>query len=234
MFHNTGGYHGSITLWLFRQLVHLQQIHKLLDRPNMICESGFQVRRMFVGRGGKRDTGAAPDIVVPLAVTLAASGPGRERCSLAVENFCPMGPRSTSSPKRRFRLPKRRARPAKRRETTARLLLRRVLGMALLAALGWFGWLTVEINAVAGKDEARPADAIAVFGAAEYGGRPLPVLHARLDHAVELYREQMAPLVITLGGGSDRTRGRPRAAWGAITCWRTAFRMTGSWRRPTR
>ena len=91
-----------------------------------------------------------------------------------------MGPTSTSSPKRRFRLPKRRARPAKRRETTARLLLRRVLGMALLAALGWFGWLTVEINAVAGRDEARPADAIAVFGAAEYGGRPSPVLHARL------------------------------------------------------
>jgi uncharacterized SAM-binding protein YcdF (DUF218 family) len=73
--------------------------------------------------------------------------------------------------------------------------------------VGWAGWLYYEINAVAGRDEARPADAIAVFGAAEYLGRPSPVLHARLDHAVELYREGIAPLVITLGGGSDRDAG---------------------------
>jgi len=81
------------------------------------------------------------------------------------------------------------------------------IGTALVAALGWFGWLYIQINAVAAHDEARPADAIAVFGAAEYLGRPSPVLHARLDHAVELYREEIAPLVITLGGGSDRDSG---------------------------
>ena len=80
-------------------------------------------------------------------------------------------------------------------------MLRRLLGVVLLMAVGWFGWLYFEINVVAAQDEARPADAIAVFGAAEYLGRPSPVLHARLDHAVELYREQIAPLVITLGGG---------------------------------
>jgi uncharacterized SAM-binding protein YcdF (DUF218 family) len=95
----------------------------------------------------------------------------------------------------------------KRRESTARLLLRRVLGLALLGSLGWFAWLYFQIDAVASEDDARPADAIAVFGAAEYGGRPSPVLHARLDHAVELYREHIAPLVITLGGGSDRDSG---------------------------
>ena len=89
-----------------------------------------------------------------------------------------------------------------RRESTRRMLLRWLLGLLLLAALGWFGWLYFQINAVAGQDEARPADAIAVFGAAEYLGRPSPVLHARLDHAVDLYREEMAPLVITLGGGN--------------------------------
>jgi uncharacterized SAM-binding protein YcdF (DUF218 family) len=38
-------------------------------------------------------------------------------------------------------------------------------------------------------------------------GRPSPVLHARLDHAVDLYRRQIAPLVITLGGGADRDSG---------------------------
>jgi uncharacterized SAM-binding protein YcdF (DUF218 family) len=86
-------------------------------------------------------------------------------------------------------------------------LLRRLLGLALLLALVWFGWLYSQINAVADQDQARPADAIAVFGAAEYGGRPSPVLHARLDHALDLYREQFAPLVITLGGGSDLDRG---------------------------
>jgi uncharacterized SAM-binding protein YcdF (DUF218 family) len=95
----------------------------------------------------------------------------------------------------------------KRRESTGRLLLRRLVGLVLLVALVWFGWLYFQIRAVAGHDEARAADAIAVFGAAEYGGRPSPVLHARLDHAVDLYREQIAPLVITLGGGSDLDSG---------------------------
>ena len=95
----------------------------------------------------------------------------------------------------------------KRRESTGRVFLRRLVGLVLLVALVWFGWLYLQIKAVAGRDEAQPADAIAVFGAAEYGGRPSPVLHARLDHAVDLYREQIAPLVITLGGGSDRDSG---------------------------
>lgn len=95
----------------------------------------------------------------------------------------------------------------KRRESTGRLFLRRLVGLVLLVALVWFGWLYLQIKAVAGRDEAQPADAIAVFGAAEYGGRPSPVLHARLDHAVDLYREQIAPVVITLGGGSDKDSG---------------------------
>jgi uncharacterized SAM-binding protein YcdF (DUF218 family) len=98
-------------------------------------------------------------------------------------------------------------REPKARESTGSLLLRRLLGLVLLAALGWFGWLYLQIKAVAVQDDARPADAIAVFGAAEYGGRPSPVLHARLEHAVDLYREQIAPLVITLGGSRDRDSG---------------------------
>jgi uncharacterized SAM-binding protein YcdF (DUF218 family) len=86
-------------------------------------------------------------------------------------------------------------------------VLWRLLGTVLLLVLVWMGWLYYQINAVANHDEARPADAIAVFGAAEYLGRPSPVLHARLDHAVELYRKQIAPLVITLGGGMQRDSG---------------------------
>ncbi len=53
-------------------------------------------------------------------------------------------------------------------------------------------------------DEARPADAIVVFGAAEYAGRPSPVYRARLDHAFDLFARGVAPLVITTGGaGAD-------------------------------
>jgi uncharacterized SAM-binding protein YcdF (DUF218 family) len=53
-------------------------------------------------------------------------------------------------------------------------------------------------------DELRPADAIVVFGAAEYDGRPSPVYKARLDHAAQLYRRGLAPMVITTGGaGAD-------------------------------
>jgi uncharacterized SAM-binding protein YcdF (DUF218 family) len=50
--------------------------------------------------------------------------------------------------------------------------------------------------------ELHPADAIVVFGAAEYAGHPSPVLRARLDHAVELFRLGLAPVVITTGGAA--------------------------------
>lgn len=61
-------------------------------------------------------------------------------------------------------------------------------------------------------DETRPADAIVVFGAAEYSGRPSPVLRARLDHAYDLYRRGIAPVVIVTGGfGGD-----PRFSEGGV------------------
>lgn len=54
------------------------------------------------------------------------------------------------------------------------------------------------------KDEARPADAIVIFGAAQYNGTPSPVLKARLDHAFDLEERGLAPIVITTGGsGGD-------------------------------
>ena len=49
-------------------------------------------------------------------------------------------------------------------------------------------------------DEARPVDAIVVFGAAEYVGRPSPVYRARLDHAYDLFERGITPVVITTGG----------------------------------
>ena len=54
------------------------------------------------------------------------------------------------------------------------------------------------------RDTARPASAIVVLGAAQYMGRPSPVLRARLDHAIELWRRGLAPRIIFTGGSGDR------------------------------
>jgi uncharacterized SAM-binding protein YcdF (DUF218 family) len=53
------------------------------------------------------------------------------------------------------------------------------------------------------KEELEHADAIVVFGAAEYSGRPSPVLRARLDHAFDLFRQGLAAVVITTGGAAS-------------------------------
>jgi uncharacterized SAM-binding protein YcdF (DUF218 family) len=85
--------------------------------------------------------------------------------------------------------------------------LRAVLLLLLVLAVGvvgWCRWVYVQIETYAGQDQAAPSDAIGVFGAAEYDGRPSPVYRARLDHALALYKRGIAPLIITLGGpGGD-------------------------------
>lgn len=84
----------------------------------------------------------------------------------------------------------------------------RIAAVAVLVLLAgtaaWFHWVYAQIEHYASRDQAAPADAICVFGAAEYDGRPSPVFRARLDHALELYRLGIAPVIITLGGaGGD-------------------------------
>ncbi len=101
----------------------------------------------------------------------------------------------------------------KRMGFLSRLLWSCVLTAILLAA-GWFLWVRHEILATAAIDNAQTADAIAVFGAAEYAGRPSPVLHARLDKAVALYKRGIAPYVVTLGGGSDKDSGKTEGGVG--------------------
>jgi uncharacterized SAM-binding protein YcdF (DUF218 family) len=74
----------------------------------------------------------------------------------------------------------------------------------LLAALGYVAAVYRSIVLNSGGDPPQPAGAIVVFGAAEYAGRPSPVYRARLDHAAELARRGLAPIVITTGGaGAD-------------------------------
>jgi uncharacterized SAM-binding protein YcdF (DUF218 family) len=61
----------------------------------------------------------------------------------------------------------------------------------------------VQVVETASRQEVHPADAIVVFGAAEYSGRPSPVLKARLDHALDLFHQGIAPVVITTGGAAS-------------------------------
>lgn len=61
-----------------------------------------------------------------------------------------------------------------------------------------------SIRSAAITDQARPAGAIVVMGAAEFNGRPSPVFQARLDHTFDLQQRNLAPWVITTGGsGGD-------------------------------
>lgn len=82
-----------------------------------------------------------------------------------------------------------------------------IVGVALLlalAVLGYLGYVASEIQNQSNVDEEHPADAIVVLGAAEYRGRPSPVLEARLNHALFLYLKKLAPRIITTGGaGGD-------------------------------
>jgi len=64
--------------------------------------------------------------------------------------------------------------------------------------------VAIQIQRQSTIDEARPADVIVILGAAEYRGWPSPVLKARLDHGLELFREKLAPRILTTGGaGGD-------------------------------
>ncbi len=70
-----------------------------------------------------------------------------------------------------------------------------VVGAVVYAAVT-FGqvWLASR------RDGAHKSQAIVVFGAAQYNGRPSAVLRARLDHAVDLYQKRVAPVIVVTGG----------------------------------
>ena len=79
------------------------------------------------------------------------------------------------------------------------------MGLAAAAVVVFYLHRTAErIQLQSTIDEAQPADAIIILGAAEYRGKPSPVLEARLNHALYLYLRKMAPRIITTGGaGGD-------------------------------
>lgn len=81
--------------------------------------------------------------------------------------------------------------------------LPRLLILLLAALIAFFAITALEIVHGASLQETHPADAIVVFGAAEYSGHPSPVLRARLDHGLTLFHHGLAPVVITTGGAAS-------------------------------
>jgi uncharacterized SAM-binding protein YcdF (DUF218 family) len=78
--------------------------------------------------------------------------------------------------------------------------------LVLILLLGYLVFVTKEIERESTRDEARPADVIIVLGAAEYRGKPSPVLQARLNHGLLLYLRDLAPYLLTTGGAGGDPR----------------------------
>ena len=82
--------------------------------------------------------------------------------------------------------------------------LLRLEAVGLVALAAFLGLTGARIVREGSRQELHAADAIVVFGAAEYSGHPSPVLRARLDHGLDLFQRGIAPMVIVTGGaGAD-------------------------------
>ena len=80
-----------------------------------------------------------------------------------------------------------------------RLAARAGLALAVVA-IGYLGVTAAQVWLASRRDDARPAEAIVVLGAAQYDGDPSPVFRARLDHAAALYQDGLAPVIVVTGG----------------------------------
>ena len=82
--------------------------------------------------------------------------------------------------------------------------------LAVVGAIGlgclYLAFTFFQVLARSGDDERDAVDAIVVLGAAQYDGSPSPVLARRLDHALELYRDGVAPLIVTTGSNQPGDR----------------------------
>ncbi|HEY5023237.1 MAG TPA: YdcF family protein [Gemmatimonadaceae bacterium] len=85
-------------------------------------------------------------------------------------------------------------------------IVRRILTVLVTAAFALWIASAIAVLIWSSRDEARPAQAIVVLGAAQYAGKPSPVLRARLNHALDLWNRHLASLLILTGGtGSGDT-----------------------------
>lgn len=85
-------------------------------------------------------------------------------------------------------------------------VLRWLFLLVLLAAIALPGLTLLQVHLTAGRDQTPRADAIIVLGAAQFNGRPSGILGARLDHAAALFRDGVAPRIVTVGGGQPGDR----------------------------
>jgi uncharacterized SAM-binding protein YcdF (DUF218 family) len=76
----------------------------------------------------------------------------------------------------------------------------KVTAAVLVVAVVYVGVTFVQVWLASRHDGAHKAQAIVVFGAAQYNGRPSAVLRARLDHAADLYHQHVAPVIVVTGG----------------------------------
>lgn len=93
-----------------------------------------------------------------------------------------------------------RAAKAKQRAKHAVKIVQRMLTVAVVVLFALWVISATAVLIWASRDEARPAQAIVVLGAAQYAGKPSPVLRARLDHALDLWNRHLAALLILTGG----------------------------------
>jgi uncharacterized SAM-binding protein YcdF (DUF218 family) len=91
-------------------------------------------------------------------------------------------------------------------------VLRRGLVVVVVVPVLYFGVTFVQVWRTSRHDGAHPAQAVVVLGAAQYDGRPSPVLRARLDHAADLYHRNLAPVVVVTGGKAEGDRFTESAA----------------------
>jgi uncharacterized SAM-binding protein YcdF (DUF218 family) len=80
-----------------------------------------------------------------------------------------------------------------------RFIWRTMAGSIVVLIVIWAGWMCAVV-VWSSMDQAQPAGSIVVLGAAQYDGRPSPVLRARLDHGIDLWNKGMGKLLIVTGG----------------------------------
>jgi uncharacterized SAM-binding protein YcdF (DUF218 family) len=85
-------------------------------------------------------------------------------------------------------------------------VLARLIVIVAVVGVALAGYAAYRIWDQGNRDEQREADAIVVMGAAQYDGRPSPLFAARLDHAIDLFHDGIAPNLIVTGGKQEGDR----------------------------
>lgn len=92
------------------------------------------------------------------------------------------------------------------RSLLTRLCSRRMVLIVVSVGFAYLAVNFLSVLAASGRDDRQPVDAIVVLGAAQYDGDPSPVFAGRLDHALELWQEGLAPLIVTTGSNQPGDR----------------------------